>query len=82
MRTMILAATAVVSLAAPATAQVYFDSGPRGFEVQVGRDFSYGERYSDRSWDSAYGRGYCRVIKSRMVLPDGHVTYRSRRVCD
>ena len=79
MRTMLLATAAAIMLAAPAAAQVYFRDGPGGFDVRVGHEFSYGERYYDRDW--ADGSDHCRTISSRMALPNGRVTYRTRRVC-
>lgn len=88
MRTMLLAAAAVVALAAPASAQVYFGADPGGVGVQVGPfDAGVGPRYerryyNDHDWDRAYNRGSCHVIRSRIVRPDGDVVYRTRRVCD
>ncbi len=78
MRTMLLAAAAAAVLAAPASAQVYFDTGP-GVEVQVGPRY---HRYYDHDWDRAYDWSRCRVIRSRIERPDGSVVYRTRRVCD
>ncbi len=83
MRTMLLTAAAAVMLAAPASAQVYFDTGPGGVEVQVGpRYHRYYDRDYDRDWGRAYDWGRCRVIRSRIVRPDGSVVYRTRRICD
>jgi hypothetical protein len=81
MRTLFLAATAAAMLASPAGAQVYFDSGPGGFDLRVGRDFSYGERY-DLGWRGAYASGDCRLVRSRMAHPNGRMTYRTWRQCD
>jgi hypothetical protein len=91
MKTMLLAAAAAVALAAPASAQVYFGADPGGVGVQVGplgagvgprydRPY-YGGYYGD-DWDHAYNAGDCRVIRSKIVRPDGRVVYRTRRMCD
>lgn len=79
MRTMLLAAAAAVMLAAPASAQVYFGADPGGIDVQVGPRY---HRYYDHDWDRSYDRADCRVIRSRIVRPDGSVVYRTKRVCD
>ena len=79
MRTMLLAAAAAVTLAAPASAQVYFGADPGGVGVQIGPfDAGVGPRYERRAygddWDRAYARGDCRVIRFKIVRPDGGVT--------
>ncbi len=88
MKAMLMAAAAVVTLAAPASAQVYFGADPGGVGVQGGPlGAGVGPRYEDRyyrdhDWDRSYNRGDCRVVRSRIVRPDGDVVYRTRRVCD
>ena len=90
MRTMLLAAAAAaavtVTVAAPASAQVYLGADPGGVGVQVGPlGVGVGPRYDGRyyrDWDDSYNAGYCRAIRSKTVLPDGRVVYRTRRVCD
>ena len=88
MKTLLMAAAAAVTLAAPASAQVYFGADPGGVGVQVGPfDAGVGPRYEqryygDRDWDRSYNRYDCRVIRSKIVRPDGDVVWRTRRVCD
>jgi len=76
-----------LTLAVPASAQVYFGAGPGGVEVGVGGP-RYG-RYYDDDWrwrqrrlggDYAYGSN-CRVVRERIETPSGRVIFRSRRDC-
>jgi hypothetical protein len=81
-----LASAAAATIAAPASAQVYFGADPGGVGVQVGPlGAGVGPRYERRyydDWDHAYNAGDCRIIRSKIVRPDGRVEFRSRRVCD
>ena len=65
-----------------ASAQVYFDADPAGIGVNRLDDPNYGWPHSHwrRGYD-AYARGECRVIRERVVMPDGRVIDRSREVC-
>jgi hypothetical protein len=80
------AAAAVATTAVPASAQVFFGADPYGAGVQVGPlGVGVGPRFDGRyyrDWDDSYAAGYCRVIKSKVVRPDGRVIYQTRRVCD
>jgi len=80
------AATVVVTAAVPASAQVFFGADPYGAGVQVGPlGVGVGPRFDGRyyrDWDDSMRAGYCRVIKSKVVRPDGRVIYQTRRVCD
>jgi hypothetical protein len=68
----------------PASAQVHLDGDSSG-DIGVNRldDPNYGWPHSHwrRGYD-AYARGECRVIRERVVMPDGRVIYRSREICD
>jgi hypothetical protein len=82
-----LVASAVLLVAAPASAQVFIgaDSGGAGVQVGpigagVGPRFSGDGYYHRRGYDAnAYGD--CRLVRSRVVTPGGHVAFRTRRVC-
>jgi hypothetical protein len=81
----VLAAAAALGVAAPASAQVYFGAGPGGVEVGVGdgyrghhRHWRHGDR---RHWRGAYAWDRCRVIRERIVRPNGRVVVRTREVC-
>ncbi|MGH6665462.1 MAG: hypothetical protein ACREB2_11255 [Pseudolabrys sp.] len=87
-RLLIAAATlAAMAVMAPASAQVFVGADPGGVGVQVGPvgagigprwDHGY---YHHRYWhDYAYA-GDCRVVRTRIVTPHGHVIWRSRREC-
>jgi hypothetical protein len=71
------AAAAVLLIAAPASAQVYFGADPyNGVGVQVGPvGAGVGPAYSYRAPE-------CRVIRERVVTPSGRVIVQSQRVCD
>ena len=81
------AATAALTAAAPASAQVYVGADPWGAGVRVGPlGFGVGPAYG---WHDPYWRnGYyaygaeCRLIRQRIVTPSGRVIFRSQRVCD
>ena len=66
----------------PASAQVNFDADPVGPGVNRLDDRNYGwpQSHWRRGYD-AYARGECRVIRERVVMPDGSVIDRSREVC-
>jgi hypothetical protein len=68
----------------PVSAQVHLDGDSSG-DIGVNRldDPNYGWPHSHwrRGYD-AYARGECRVIRERVVMPDGRVIYRSREICD
>jgi hypothetical protein len=70
-----LAAAATLGVAAPASAQVFFGAGPGGVEVGVG-----GPRYY-QSPGVVYDDD-CRVVRERIVRPNGRVIFRERRICD
>jgi hypothetical protein len=83
-------ALAAVALATPASAQVFIgaDNGGAGVQlgplgVGVGPRFSDDRYYHRRGYDSnAYYANDCRMIRSRVVTRNGHVTYRTRRICN
>ncbi len=88
MKNLLLAAVAVatISIAAPASAQIYGGIDPGGvgvrigpFGVGIGPD--YGWRAPAYAYEPAYAYGGCRLIRERIVRPSGRVIYRSRRVC-
>jgi len=84
-----LVAAAVLVVAAPASAQVFIGADSGGAGVQIGPvGAGVGPRFSDdgyyhrRGYDAnAYYRGDCRLIRSRVVTPGGHVVFRTRQVC-
>jgi len=70
-----------------ASAQGYPDAGLNRLEdsnYALNRldDPNYGwpQSHWRRGYD-AFARGECRVIRERVVLPDGSVIYRAREVC-
>ena len=79
MKKLLLIAPACVTLAMamPASAQVYPDAGLNRLD-----DPNYGwpQSHWRRGYD-AYARGDCRVIRERIVLPDGREIYSSRQIC-
>ena len=92
MRKFLVVALAVASLgvAVPASAQVFIGSDRGGAGVQVGplgvgvgpRFSNDGYRHHRRGYDSnAYYEGHCRTVRTRHVTRNGHVRYRTRRVC-
>ena len=79
---LIVAASLMLAVTVPASAQVYFDAGPGGVGVGVGdSDFGWRHRHWRHGYD-AYARGDCQVIRERIVTPYGRVIYRSREICD
>jgi hypothetical protein len=79
----VLAAAAALGVAAPASAQIYFGAGPGGIGVGIG-DGYWGHRHHGwdrRHWRGAYAYGDCRVIRERIVRPNGRVVVRTREVC-
>jgi hypothetical protein len=76
------AATAALTAAVPASAQVYLGADPSGAGVRVGPfGFGVGPGYGWRDGYYAYGAD-CRLIRERIVTPSGRVIFRSHRVCD
>jgi hypothetical protein len=84
------AATAILALAGPASAQVGVGAGPGGVGVQVGPfgagvGPNYGWDRRDR-WDRRYRNynyaGECRVIRQRVITPSGRRVVTTQRVCD
>jgi hypothetical protein len=86
----VAAAAATLCLAAPASAQVFIgaDNGGAGVQlgplgVGVGPRFSDDRYYHRRGYDAnAYYANDCRMIRSRVVTRNGHVTYRTRQICN
>jgi hypothetical protein len=78
----IAAVCGICAAPAPASAQVDFDADSRGIGVNRLDDPNYGwpQSHWRRGYD-AYARGVCRVIRERVVMPDGRVIDRSREVC-
>jgi hypothetical protein len=66
----------------PASAQVYFNADPGAVGVNRLDDPNYGwpQSHWRRGYD-AYARGECRVIRERVVMPDGSAIDRSREIC-
>ena len=79
---LIAAVCGISATTAPASAQVTFDANSRGPGVNRLDDPNYGwpQSHWRRGYD-AYARGECRVIRARVVMPDGSVIDRSREVC-
>lgn len=85
-----LVAVVALGIAAPASAQVFIGGDSGGAGVQVGPlGIGVGPRYSDdgyynrKGYDAnAYYAGDCRLVRSRVVTPSGHVVFRTRRICD
>ena len=85
----VVAAAATLSLALPASAQVFMGADSGGVGVQLGPlGVGVGPRFSDD--DYRHRRGYdadaryrddCRQIRTRVVRPNGRVVYRTREVC-
>jgi len=73
---------AVSGTTVPASAQSYFDGDPGSVGGNRLDDPNYGfpQSHWRRGYDS-YARGECRVIRERIVMPDGRVIDRSREVC-
>ena len=80
---LIAAMCGICAATAPASAQVDFDARlPRHRGELRLDDPNYGwpQSHWRRGYD-AYARGECRVIRERVVMPDGRVIDRSREVC-
>ena len=80
---LLVAAVCMTPVAAvPASAQTYFNNAAEDVEMNRLDDPNYGWPHSHwrRGYD-AYARGECRVIRERVVLPDGRVIFRSREIC-
>jgi hypothetical protein len=82
-----LLASVLLAVATPASAQMFIGADSGGAGVQLGPiGAGVGPRFSD---DGYYRRrGYdanayydCRLVRSRVVTPGGHVVLRTRRVC-
>ena len=83
MRKFLLTSTMCVMPAIiPASAQVYPDADSRGVGVNRLDDPNYGwpQSHWRRGYD-AYAEAACRLIRERVVMPDGRVFDRSREVC-
>jgi len=77
-----LACAAVLTLAVPASAQVYIGGGDRdrsGVSVRIGD----GDRHHSRHHRHHVRESYagCRVIKTRTHRPNGTVVIKTRRIC-
>jgi len=70
-----LVSAAALAVSVPASA-VEFDVGPGG--VAVHRDHDWWLRHHRRFRDEAD----CRVVRERIVRPNGRVIIRTRRDCD
>ncbi len=92
MRKVLCIAAAVAALgvvAMPASAQVFIGADRGGAGVQlgplgvgVGPRFSDDRYYDRRGYDAnAYYTGECRIVRARVVR-NGHVSYRTRRICN
>ena len=79
---LIAAVCGIAATTAPASAQIYFDGDSRGTGVNRLDDPNYGwpQSHWRRGYD-AYARSECRVIRERIVLPDGREIYSSRQIC-
>ena len=89
MKKFLLIAPVCVTLATtmPVSAQLYPDAGLNrldnpNYGVNRLDDPNYGwpQSHWRRGYD-AYARGSCRVIRERIVLPDGREIYSSREIC-
>ena len=79
---LIAAVCAMPATTMPASARVYFDvdSGSVGVNRLDDPNYGWPQSHWRRGYD-AYARGECRVIRERIVMPDGRVIDRSREVC-
>ena len=83
----VMAVTAALVAATPASAQFYAGAGPGGVGVEVGPfGVGVGPRYGwDRHYTdgyTAYGSADCRVVRERIETPSGRVIVKTRRICD
>jgi hypothetical protein len=76
------AVCAVPVTTTPASAQVYIapDSGSVGVNRLDDPNYGWPQSHWRRGYD-AYARGDCRIIRERIVMPDGSVVDRSREIC-
>ena len=81
MKRFLLIAAVTVTLAIPASAQVYLDPGTESGGNRLD-DPNYGwpNSHYRRGYDAS-AQGYCRVIRERVVTTDGRVIYISREIC-
>jgi hypothetical protein len=79
---LLIAAVCVIpATTLPTTAQVYdAESGAAGGNRLDDPNYGWPHSHWRRGYD-ALARGECRVIRERVVLPDGSVIYRSREIC-
>ncbi len=79
---LIAALCGIFAATTPVSAQVYFDTNSPGVGVNRLDDPNYGwpQSHWRRGYD-AYARSECRVIRERVVMPDGRVIDRSREIC-
>jgi hypothetical protein len=86
-----VAAVAIFAALTPANAQVYLGADPGGVGVQVGPlgvgvgpDYWGDPGWRHRHWREhyAYAEPECRVIRTRVQTPHGHLIWRTQRVCD
>ena len=79
---LIAAMFATLAASVPASAQVYLDVDPGAGGGNRLDDPNYGwpQSHWRRGYD-AYARGECRVMRERVVTPDGRVAYISREIC-
>lgn len=81
-----LACAAVLTLAVPASAQVYIGGGDRdrsGVSVRIGDgDRHHGRSHQRHRYHARDSHAECRVIKTRTHRPNGTVVIKTRRVCN
>jgi hypothetical protein len=75
-----LIAAATIVVAAPASAQVWIDTGP--FAARIGPPPPWGWRHRPWVREYAYAVPACRVIRERIRTPRGRIIIREREVCD
>jgi len=83
MKQLVAIAAVYVALATPMLANAQVNLGAdSGVGVNRLDDPNYGwpQSHWRRGYD-AYARGECRVVRERIVMPDGTVVYRSREIC-
>jgi hypothetical protein len=80
MKKFLLIAPVCVMLATmtPASAQVYPDPGLNRLDNP---NYGWPQSHWRRGYDPYAARGECRVIRERIVLPDGRVIDSLREVC-
>ena len=71
------AATALLAVTVPASAQVVIGAGDHGVRVRVGEpSHHHGWRHRN-----AYGYGHCRTVREKIVTGHGRVIYKTKRIC-